>query len=84
MPHLPLFPTPVSLYDLSGMEDLNREVTERLVAESFAAVAEAVTGVVLIVFPSIVFELLFGAEIAGAGVVVSRLAGISLRRLGKL
>lgn len=34
MPHLPLFPTPVSLYDLPGMDELNRELTTRLVAES--------------------------------------------------
>jgi hypothetical protein len=47
-----------------------------------AAVAEAVTGVVLIVFPSIVVELLFGAEIAGTGVVMSRFAGVSLVALG--
>lgn len=32
--HLPIFATPVSMYELSGMEDVNRELTERLVAES--------------------------------------------------
>ncbi len=34
MPHLPLFPTPVSLYDLPDMEEVNRDLTARLVAES--------------------------------------------------
>ena len=34
MPHLPLFPTPVSLYDLTGVDELNRELTTRLIAES--------------------------------------------------
>lgn len=34
MPHLPLFPTPVSLYDVPGMDEVNRELTARLIAES--------------------------------------------------
>ncbi len=34
MPHLPLFCTPVSMYDLPDMAAVNREITERLVAES--------------------------------------------------
>jgi hypothetical protein len=34
MPHLTLFATPVSMYDLPGMDEINRDVTERLVAES--------------------------------------------------
>jgi len=34
MPHLPLFATPVSMYDIPGMDEVNREVTSRLVAES--------------------------------------------------
>lgn len=47
-----------------------------------AALAEALTGVVLLLFPSIVVQLLFGTGIVGAGVVMSRLAGISLIGLG--
>ena len=47
-----------------------------------AALAEAGTGVILLVFPSIVVHLLFDAEIAGAGVNMSRLAGIALIGLG--
>ncbi|HWA14269.1 MAG TPA: putative 2OG-Fe(II) oxygenase [Burkholderiales bacterium] len=34
MPDLPLFSTPLSMYELTGMDEANREVTARLVAES--------------------------------------------------
>lgn len=34
MPHLPLFATPVSMYDLPDMGALDKEITEHLVAES--------------------------------------------------
>ena len=34
MPHLPLFSTPVSMYDIPNMEETNREITERMIAES--------------------------------------------------
>jgi len=34
MPHLPLFPTPVSMYDLPNMDEVNRDLTARLVGES--------------------------------------------------
>ena len=44
--------------------------------------AEAGTGVILLAYPSIVVRLLFAAEIAGAGVIMSRLAGIALIGLG--
>ncbi|WP_035351938.1 hypothetical protein [Edaphobacter aggregans] len=47
-----------------------------------AAVAEAGTGVILLAYPPIVVQMLFGAEISGAGVVMSRLAGICLIGLG--
>lgn len=47
-----------------------------------AAAGEAITGLALAADPSIVVRLLFGADIAGAGVVVSRVAGISLIALG--
>jgi len=49
---------------------------------AFAAVGEAATGLVLLVYPPIVVWLLFGAEISGAGMVISRIAGISLIALG--
>jgi hypothetical protein len=47
-----------------------------------ATVGEALTGVILLLYPPIVVRLLFGAEIAGAGVVMSRIAGIALIGLG--
>jgi hypothetical protein len=47
----------------------------------FTAIAEALTGLILLVYPPIIFSLLFGAEITGAGIVVSRIAGISLLAL---
>src|SRR5271167_3513408 len=47
-----------------------------------AALAEAGTGVILLAYPPIVVRLLFGAEIVGAGVIMSRLAGICLIGLG--
>jgi hypothetical protein len=47
-----------------------------------AALAEAGTGVILLVSPSIVVRLLLAAEIGGAGVIMSRLAGIALIGLG--
>ena len=47
-----------------------------------AAVAEAATGLLLLLSPSIVVRLLFGAEITGAALAVSRIAGVSLIALG--
>jgi len=49
---------------------------------ALAATSEAAMGLVLLVYPPIVVRLLFGSEIAGAGVVISRIAGISLVALG--
>ena len=49
---------------------------------TFAALAEALTGAALLVIPTIVAQLLFGVEIAGAAVVLTRFAGISLVALG--
>jgi hypothetical protein len=49
---------------------------------ALAALAEAGTGVILLAYPPIVIRLLFGAEIDGAGVIMSRLAGIALMGLG--
>jgi hypothetical protein len=47
-----------------------------------AAAGEAVTGLALLAYPSIVVRLFLGAEIAAAGTVVGRLAGIALIALG--
>jgi hypothetical protein len=46
------------------------------------AAGEAVLGLVLLVHPPVVVRLLFGAEISGAGMVMSRITGISLISLG--
>jgi len=47
-----------------------------------ASLAEAGTGVALLSYPPIVVRLLFNAEMVGAGVIMSRLAGIALIGLG--
>ena len=47
-----------------------------------AALSEGATGLILLAYPPIVIRLLFGEEIAGAGVFMSRVAGISLIALG--
>lgn len=47
-----------------------------------AAIGEAATGFALLLGPSRVVWLLFGAEIVGAGIVMSRVAGIGLIALG--
>ncbi len=49
---------------------------------TLAAAAEAATGIVLVVYPPIVVQLLLGADIAGVGEVISRFAGIALIGLG--
>ena len=49
---------------------------------TLTAVGEAVTGLVLLVYPPIVVRLLFDAEIAGVGVVMSRVAGAALLAIG--
>jgi len=45
-------------------------------------VAEAATGLALLVVPALVAHLLLGAELAGVSVVVARVAGIALLALG--
>ena len=49
---------------------------------ALSAVAEAGTGLLLLAWPLIVVRLLFAAEINGAGVIMSRIAGIALIGLG--
>jgi hypothetical protein len=48
----------------------------------FTGVAEAATGVALLLVPALVGRLLLGAELAGVSVVVARVAGIALLALG--
>lgn len=47
-----------------------------------AAVGEAAIGLALLAYPPVVVRLLFGAEIIGAGIVMSRIAGIALIAFG--
>jgi hypothetical protein len=47
-----------------------------------AAIAEAATGVALVIVPALVGQLLLGAELAGAAIPVARVAGIALIALG--
>jgi hypothetical protein len=49
---------------------------------ALASVGEAALGLVLLVYPLIVVRLLLNAEIAGPGVVISRVTGIALIALG--
>ena len=48
----------------------------------FAAVGETVTGLTLIVVPSLVGRLLLGEELSGLAAPVARVAGIALIGLG--
>jgi hypothetical protein len=47
-----------------------------------AAAGEALTGLVLLVYPPIVVKLLFGADVAGGAIPVARVLGIALIALG--
>jgi hypothetical protein len=48
----------------------------------FAAVAEAATGLALLIVPSLVGQLLLGAEVTGVTIPVARVTGIALIGLG--
>jgi hypothetical protein len=48
----------------------------------FAAVAEAVTGLALLIVPSLVGQLLLGQQVAGVAIPVARVTGIALIALG--
>ena len=48
----------------------------------FAAVAEAATGLALLIVPSLVWQLLLGEELTGVAIPVARVAGIGLIGLG--
>jgi hypothetical protein len=57
-----------------------RSLLKKLLA--FAAIAEAATGLALLVVPSLVGRLLLGAELSGVSVVIGRVTGIALIALG--
>jgi len=46
------------------------------------AVSEAATGIALLIAPSLVGWLLFGAQAAGVGILLARVTGIALIALG--
>ena len=48
----------------------------------FAALSEAATGVALLIVPSLVGQVLLGAELTGAARTVARVTGIALIALG--
>jgi hypothetical protein len=48
----------------------------------FAAIGEAATGLALLIVPSLVGQLLFGAELTGIAIPVARVLGIALVALG--
>jgi hypothetical protein len=47
-----------------------------------AAVGEAATGIALLTVPTLVGQLLFGAELIGVGITMARVTGIALISLG--
>lgn len=49
---------------------------------SVAALGEALTGLILLLRPTIVTRLLFNTDVDGTGAVMSRIAGIALIGLG--
>ena len=53
---------------------------DRLLA--FAAIGEAITGLALLIVPSLVSWLLLGTELAGVSVPMARVTGIALIGLG--
>jgi len=48
----------------------------------FAGVAEAATGLALLIVPSLVGQLLLGEPLAGVAIPIARVAGIALTGLG--
>src|SRR6476619_2848444 len=48
----------------------------------FSAVAEAATGIALLIAPTLVGQLLLGEQLAGVAIPVARVAGIALIALG--
>ena len=51
-------------------------------ALAFAAIGEAVTGLALLIAPSLVGQLLLGEQLAGIAIPVARVSGIALIALG--
>ena len=51
-------------------------------ALAFAAIGEAVTGLALLITPSLVGQLLLGEQLTGVAIPVARVGGIALIALG--
>jgi hypothetical protein len=51
-------------------------------ALTFAATAEAATGLALLIVPSLVAQLLLGEQLSGVALPVARVAGLALITLG--
>ena len=49
---------------------------------NLAAIAEAVTGLALLIVPSLVARLLLGEDLSGIAIPVARVAGMALIALG--
>ena len=62
------------------LEENGRHTMNRVLV--FAAFGEAATGLALLLVPSLVGQLLLGAELTGIAVTVARVAGIALIGLG--
>jgi hypothetical protein len=70
----------VKTFQTTSMSEPNLSNQRMILA--FAAVAEAGTGLVLMVDPALVARLLLGAEVAGTGILLGRCFGIALLTLG--
>src|SRR5262245_9772368 len=81
-----LYPLEVVTHHISTSTHLNpvhrigagSKVARMRALLAIAAAGEALTGLGLFVTPPTVVQLLFGAEITGAGIVMSRIAGLAL------
>lgn len=49
---------------------------------TFTAIAEAATGLALLILPSLIGQLLLGEQLAGVAIPVARVAGLALIALG--
>jgi hypothetical protein len=67
---------------VSGKHAMGKQTTGTQQWLGMISAAETLTGLALVLAPSVVFQLLFGAVISGDGTIVSRFAGIALMSLG--
>ena len=72
---------PATLNHIINHEESNPEERMKFLL-ALAALGEAIAGLVLLADPPLAIGLLFGGQVADAGIVVSRIAGIALIALG--